>query len=115
MLITPEHPASPQPPLDTTEQIPQQIGGPIKTLCNKLEASGLLQNIEGPFLIPNSDSEALMIRLKGNRSALIMNDWESENFYHRQLKEFNLIFVIKDNDKVLVMQDSSEYINLTIQ
>lgn len=78
-------------------------------VCSRLEAAGQLQSREGPLMLSDSDTRGLMIKLRGDKLALVIGDWESEKFYRRQLNRFEVIFVARDADNITVLQNMPRY------
>ncbi|GAB4312711.1 MAG: hypothetical protein Kow0059_03440 [Candidatus Sumerlaeia bacterium] len=79
-------------------------------ICRRLDAAGLLLRREGPFVLNESDTRGFIVRLKGERLALIIADWESEKFVQRQLKRFEVIIVARDAGTITVLQPFSRYL-----
>ena len=79
-------------------------------LISHLKNTGLFESEEGPYFPLDPSGEAILIKLKKNKTALVVPRFESEHFLLQALKRFDYVFLILSEKDVLVLNKYTDFI-----
>ncbi len=83
---------------------------PQEQLIALLREAELYEATEGPYRILDPSGESILIRLKQNKTALIVPRFESEHFVLQALKRFDYVFLVAVGHHVIVLNKYSDFI-----
>ena len=83
---------------------------PVAALISRLRAVNLLQSEEGPYMTLDPTGTCVMVRLKKNKTALIVPRFESEHFINMALQRLDYVFMIIGGEKVIMLNKIEDYL-----
>lgn len=104
-------PAAPAPQIQTgarTTSAPPD--SPAAALIARLRAVNLLQSEEGPYLLLDPSGSCIMVRLKKDKTALIVPRFESEHFINMALQRVDYVFMIMTGGRIIVLNKVEDYL-----
>lgn len=79
-------------------------------LISQIKNTGLFESEEGPYFPLDPSGEAILIKIKKNKTALIVPRFESEHFLLKALKRFDYVFLILSEKDVVVLNKYTDFI-----
>jgi len=95
----------PAPPAPDREAHPSPV-----SLIARLKETGIFVSEEGPYMPLDPSGESIMIRLKKDKTALIVPRFESEHFLSQALRRFDYVFLITHEGKIITLTKCDDYL-----
>ena len=118
--LAPDSSAPYAPPAPALQNTPPILAGqmgsapspesPVAALISRLRAVNLLQSEEGPYMTLDPTGTCVMVRLKKNKTALIVPRFESEHFINMALQRLDYVFMIIGGEKVIMLNKIEDYL-----
>ena len=83
---------------------------PAKKIIRRLEEAGILTNREGPYFPLDPSGKCILVKLKKDKTALIVPRFESEHFITQALKRFDYVFLALHEGEPVILSKTGDYI-----